>query len=83
MDAETEKEIEEIIVRSNCPNNFRCVKSGFEKLCKVKDSGRSHHFECFECLEPNPSDCTFAVFSGSDYFCNCQLRLYLSQKLKK
>ena len=80
MDAETIKEIEEIIERSKCPKNFSCVKSGFETLCKVKDTGRSH---LFECLEPNPSDCAFAVFSGSDYFCNCQLRWYLSQKLKK
>ena len=80
MDEETKKEIEEIIERTECPKNFRRVKSGFETLCKVKDSERGNHFEC---LEPNPSDCAFAVFSGSDYFCNCQLRLYLSQKLKK
>ncbi len=80
MDAETKKAIEEIMERSTCPKNFRCVKSGFETLCKVKDSGRNH---LSECLEPNPSDCAFAVFSGSGYFCNCQLRLYLSQKLKK
>ncbi len=80
MDTETIKAIEEIMERTRCPKNFRCVKSGFETLCKLKDSGRNHHFEC---LEPNPSDCAFAVFSGSDYFCNCQLRLYLYQKLKK
>ena len=80
MDAETKKEIEEIMGRTKCPKNFSCVKSDFETLCKVKDSERSL---LFECLEPNPSDCNFAVFSGSVYFCNCQLRLYLSQKLKK
>ena len=80
MDAETTKDIEEIIERSKCPKNFSCIKSGFETLCKVKDSGG---INLFVCLEPNPSDCAFAVFSGSDYFCNCQLRLYLFQKLKK
>ena len=80
MDAETKKEIEAIIERTKCPKNFSCVKSGFETLCKLKDSEKNH---LFECLEPNPSDCAFAVFSGSGYFCNCQLRLYLFQKLKK
>ena len=36
---QTDKQIKEIIGHLKCPKNFKCYKSGFDVLCKVKDIG--------------------------------------------
>lgn len=77
MGEDCKKQIEEIVGQLKCPKDFRCYKSGFEVLCKVKDIG----MELFlECLEENPSECKFSLFLGRSYFCRCPLRIYIYKK---
>ncbi len=80
MNEEIKKQIEEIKRQIQCPKHFKCVKSGFEVLCKAKKTNYGEHLEC---LEPNPRDCAFAVDYDNGYFCNCQLRLFLSMHLSQ
>jgi hypothetical protein len=62
-----------------CPKGFKCYKSGFDNLCKAKDTGDGVFIEC---LEENPQDCPFSLRLSS-YFCKCPLRIYIIQNLKK
>ncbi|MCP4368088.1 MAG: hypothetical protein GY797_08285 [Deltaproteobacteria bacterium] len=80
MMEEDRKKIKEIMAGMQCPLDFRCAKSGFERLCKAKDFGLESYLEC---LEENPYDCNFALPFGHSYFCQCPLRVYLWKKLKK
>ncbi len=80
MEEDVRKTIEEIIGQMQCPKNFKCAESGFNDLCEAEDLGMEHYLKC---LEPEPSDCKFALPFGSGYFCQCPLRVYLSKKLKK
>jgi hypothetical protein len=80
FDEELEKEIAEIIGGLQCPKSFMCYRSGFEKLCKVKDFS----VEVFlECLEDTPQTCKFSLMIGRSYMCQCPLRYYIFKKLKK
>ncbi len=80
MEETYKKEIEEIIDRFKCPKDFKCYKSGFEVLCKARDIG----IELFlECLEETPQKCEFSLFLGRLYLCQCPLRAYIAEKLKK
>ena len=80
MGKEHKRQIEEILGRMQCPEDFRCYKSGFENLCKAKDIG----IESFlECREKEPKDCKFSISYGDSYFCQCPLRIYLAKKLKR
>jgi hypothetical protein len=80
MKEEDRKKIEEIMAGMQCPKDFQCSKSGFERLCKAKDFGLKEYLEC---LEENPRTCPFSVPFGYGHFCQCPLRVYLSKKLKK
>ena len=80
MEKRHKKEIEEIIGDLKCPKDFKCYRSGFEKLCRARDTGIESYLEC---LEQNPSDCTFAVAFGSSFYCKCPIRVYLSKNLNK
>ena len=73
-------EIEEIIGKMKCPNNFRCYKSGFKELCRARDIGIENYLEC---LENDPQDCQFSIVYGIYYFCKCPLRYYLAQNSKR
>lgn len=72
--------IKEIIGDMQCPKDFICYKSGFEKLCKADDVGRKN---LLICLEEDPLDCKFSLPIGSTYYCQCPLRNYIARKLKK
>lgn len=80
MKDEDRKKIEEIMAGMQCPKNFKCAESGFEHLCKSEDFGALNYLDC---LEKDPSSCSFAVLFRHSYLCNCPLRIYLSKKLKK
>jgi hypothetical protein len=73
------KEIEEIIGKMKCQNDFSCYKSGFRELCKARDFGIEGYLEC---LEDNPLECKFAIAYGTLYFCKCPLRYYLEKNSK-
>ncbi len=80
MKAEYGRRIEELIGQMQCPKGFKCAESGFEDLCKAKDFGLDNYLEC---LEDNPSVCSFALPFGNTHFCQCPLRVFLAKKLKK
>ena len=72
--------IEEIIGKMQCPKNFKCAESGFEHLCRANDFGAEEYLDC---LEENPSGCSFALPFGYRHICQCPLRVYLFKYLKK
>ena len=80
MEEEHRRKIEKIIGQLQCPKDFKCTDFGFENLCKARDFGID---DFLECLEDNPSRCSFAFHFGNTYFCQCPLRVYLAKKLKK
>ena len=63
-----------------CPKGFKCVDSGFERLCKAKDQGLPNYLDC---LEENPDSCTFALPFGYGHLCRCPLRVYIAKRLGK
>jgi hypothetical protein len=79
MDEETKKEIEEIIGKMQCPNDFQCYQSGLETLCKAKLVGTK---DFLLCLEKKPLKCKF-LSVGKGYVCECPLRYYIYSKLNK
>lgn len=80
MERDAKKEIEKIMGNLECPKDFKCYRSGFEDLCKAKVVGTENHLLC---LEEEPTSCTFSVFVGNTYYCQCPLRIYLTLKLNK
>lgn len=80
MDADLRKKVEEFIGGMKCPKGFKCVDSGFEFLCKAKDHGMSSYLDC---LENEPSKCTFALSFGYGHLCQCPLRAYIAKRLGK
>ncbi len=80
MKEEDRKRIEEVMAGMKCPKDFKCAHSGFEQLCRAQDFGLEEYLNC---LEDNPSTCSFALSFGDGHLCQCPLRVYLSKKLKK
>ncbi len=72
--------IQEIMGEMQCPKDFKCAKYGFALLCKVKNHWQR---DLLDCLEPNPSDCTFVLSLNDSYVCECPLRVYIKKKLNK
>ena len=77
---EQRKEVEAITGGLKCSKDFKCCKSGFEKLCKVRDGGLEGYLDC---LEENSQDCPFSLAFGYGYLCKCPLRIYIARNLKK
>ncbi len=80
VERDIQKEIEELIDGLKCPKDFICYKSGFEKLCKVEDTGLESFLIC---LDGIAGECKFAVSFSSLCFCQCPLRMYIYRKLKR
>jgi hypothetical protein len=77
---EDRQRIEEIIGGMACPKGFHCAASGFEDLCKARSIGQEHYLEC---QEATPNACTFALAFGLAHLCQCPLRVYLAQHLRR
>jgi hypothetical protein len=80
FDEELEKEIAEIVGDLKCSKNFKCYRSGFETLCRIKAAGTEE--QVLVCLEKHPLKCKFLNLTGG-YICECPLRTYIARKLKK
>ena len=80
MEQDHEKELKEIIGGITCPKDFKCYKSGFEKLCKAKDIGLHSILECLDKYAPL---CLFSINVHDTYYCECPLRVYIARTLKK
>jgi len=67
------EQIEQITKSMKCSKDFECYKSGFEKLCKIKNIGDG---KVIECSPENRGQCEYRFrFMGKD-LCKCQLRHY-------
>ena len=74
------KQIEELVNSLKCPKDFVCYKSGFKKMCRVKDIG----IESFLiCLDKDSLECRFSVHFGGVYFCQCPLRVLICREYRK
>ena len=80
MRDEDREEIKKIMAGMQCKKNFMCTEKNFKHLCKAEDTGIEN---VIKCLEENPSVCSFALPFGNAHFCKCQLRIFLSGKLKQ
>lgn len=80
MDKEHKRQIEEIISTRECPKDFVCYKSGFEKLSKVEIIGDA---KLVECLEKRAQACEFGFPFEHGFFCKCPLRCYIAKNFHK
>ena len=68
--------IKEILGSMKCSQDFRCIKAGYQHVCKAKDVGLENFLEC---LEPDPWDCELSTQFRSSVLCKCPLRVYLTK----
>ena len=80
MEEAIRRRVEEIAAQMECPEDFRCARSGFERLCKARAYGLDN---ILECLEEVPTLCRYAVPYGYVNFCLCPLRTFIAQELGK
>ena len=80
LNEKAKREIQEIMTKMRCPEDFRCYTSGFERLCKARDIGLKLYLQC---LEEQPNECNFSFHCGDEFYCSCPLRVYLAKKVRK
>ena len=69
---EQQQQLQAIKDKMNCPNDFRCEKSGFTVCGKVRRVG-----ELLECFEVDRNLCPFALPFGYGHYCRCPLNNYV------
>ena len=72
------RQIERITRDMECPKDFACHKSGFERLGKTRLIAEGQRVDC---LEENARLCKFAVRFGHLTICECPLRNYIAKNL--
>jgi len=78
LTTEQETDVQKIMAETDCPRNFRCYKSGFEKLTPVKVLSATG----IECLKARESFCRMSVsFGMNTMLCECPLRKYVALEL--
>jgi hypothetical protein len=73
---EQRTQIKEIIDSMECPNDFKCYKSGFEDLCEIKIFQDG---DLVECVDTHSWLCKLSFGFGRGYFCKCPLRKYVAK----
>ena len=76
MNEKHRAKIKKLMAKVDCPRNFKCVESGGQLRCKVKDIGMDSYVKC---LEVSSSNCKFLLHYGSYHFCKCPLGVYLTK----
>ncbi len=71
-------QIEEIISGIECSHDFKCYKSDFEDLAKIRIFRGG---DLIECLEDRTQLCELSFRFGLSYFCKCPLRKYIAKNL--
>lgn len=63
-----------------CPKEFSCYTSDLKNLCKAKDIGLESFIAC---QAENPMRCKFSILFGGVFFCQCDIRVFISKKLRR
>lgn len=71
-----QERVQQIMDEMDCPLDFKCYKSDFTDLCKVRCSG-----DIVECLEENAKLCRLAMAFGFGFYCRCPLNHYIQNEL--
>ena len=78
MIQEHKNQIDQIMSEINCPRDFPCYKSDFEKLGKIRDVKAEG---LLECLEEGSDECQFSLSFGETTSCLCPVRIYIASEL--
>ena len=78
MIQEHKNQIDQIMSEINCPRDFPCYKSDFEKLGKIRDVKAEG---LLECLEEDSQDCQFSLSFGEEPSCLCPVRIHIANEL--
>jgi len=76
--AEVEKQIEKTISKTKCLKDFKCYKSGFKDIPKIKIIGSEN---LIECLEENVEECEYSFHFGDSFFCKCPILSHILKNL--
>ena len=79
MDNKAEEQIKQITDNMQCPNDFVCVKSNYETLCKAKNIGMR---DFLQCEDQDSAVCKFSLPFGNSYFCKCPMRYFIARNPK-
>ncbi len=72
-------QIKSIVATIDCPEDFRCYKSGFKNLSPVEAFPGN---DIIECRKAGDSHCSKAFrFGRSSVFCRCPVRKYAALHL--
>ena len=77
---EHKTQIEEIISGMECQKDFKCYKSGFEDMCKVRDFRDEN---LIECLGEDAESCKLSFHFGIASICKCPLRRYIAKNFNR
>ncbi len=75
-----QQNIEELINSTSCSKGFECYTSGFENLCKVMCFAGG---QMLECMDRPGSSCEFQAAFGWGHICQCPVRKYIAQNLRR
>lgn len=76
MGPEHKRAVKRMAEGMECPRGFKCRKSGFKQIGKVRLLADG---KVIECLEEDGRSCKFGLFFGSGVFCECPLRQYIAR----
>ncbi len=62
---------------TKCSKDFKCFTSGFKDICNAEDIALNAYVKC---KEKNPVFCKFSLFFGTEYYCDCPIRVYLAKE---
>ena len=73
-------EVTEIIGGLKCPKNYHCYKTQYKALCKAEFVEK---VKVLNCLEEDSQGCIFSLLYKDTYYCQCPLRNYIAEKIKR
>ena len=80
LTVEQRHEIEELIGRMTCRQDFMCYTSNFKSLCRAQDIGMDMFIKC---LEDRSFGCEYSVNFGHSYLCKCPIRIHICKRFEK
>ena len=73
-------EISNIIGGLSCPKKYNCYRSKYQKLCKA---AFVEELKVVNCLEEESQKCIFSLPYKDACYCQCPLRNYIAEKIRR